>query len=73
MRKILFDETSFESISVIPLAKDVVNQQEINECLKAKGMNGVVITLNKSGQKASSTTALGLYYGSPLHDAKGEA
>lgn len=73
MRKILFDELSFESISIISLAKEDVNQQETNECLKAKGINDVVIALNKSGQEASSTTALGLYYGSVLHDAKGEA
>lgn len=35
-------------------------------------MDDVVITVNKSGQKASSTIALGLYYGSSLHDTKGE-
>lgn len=35
-------------------------------------MDAVVITVNKSGQDTSSTTALGLYYGLPLHDTKGE-
>lgn len=72
MIKKLFDELSFESISIIPLAKDVVNQQETNECIKARGMDVAIMTVNISGQKANSTTALGLYYSSRLHDAKGE-
>lgn len=69
----LFHELFFESTHIIPLAKNVANQQEANECLKAKGMNDVVIILIKSGQRASSTTALGLYCGSLLRDTKGEA
>lgn len=72
----LFDELPFESISIIPLAKKKkkkFKQARIKLIHKAKGMDVAVITVNTSGQKVSSTSALGLYNGSAPRDIKGEA
>lgn len=53
--------------------KKKCKQARIKLIHKAKGMDVAVITVNTSGQKVSSTSALGLYNGSAPRDIKGEA